>query len=154
VIPIINLKSDILREIGQLSRTVHSISDLNFKELNLQKGQFIFLTRVCENPGINLINLSNLLKVDKTTTTKAIQKLIIEGYINKEQDELDKRIYRLNPTEKALQMYNLVVEEENRNIETCFFGFTEEEKDIVCKLAKKMRENIEQEWYETKRYKE
>lgn len=154
MIIISNLKSNVLREIGKLSRTVHSISDLKFKELNLQKGQFIFLTRVCENPGINLINLSNLLKVDKTTTTKAIQKLIIEGYINKEQDELDKRIYRLNPTEKALKIYNLIVEEENRNIETCFNGFTEEEKDIMCKLAKKMRENIEQEWYETKHYKE
>ena len=143
-----------MREVGQLSRTVHSISDLKFKELNLQKGQFIFLTRVCENPGINLISLSNILKVDKTTTTKAIQKLIKEGYINKEQDEIDKRIYRLNPTEKALEIYNLVVEEENRNIETCFCGFTEEEKRIVYELVKKMRENIEQEWYKTKQYKE
>ena len=154
MITISDLKSNVLREIGQLSRTVHSISDLKFKELNLQKGQFIFLTRVCENPGINLINLSNLLKVDKTKTTKAIQKLIIEGYINKEQDEIDKRIYRLNPTEKALEIYNLVIEEENRNIETCFRGFTEEEKNMVYELTKKMRENIEQEWYETKHYKE
>lgn len=32
-----------------------------------------------------------MLKVDKTTTTKAVQKLIELGYINKEQDESDKR---------------------------------------------------------------
>ena len=144
------LNSNILREIGQISRTVHSISDLKFKELNLQKGQFIFLTRVCENPGINLINLSNVLKVDKTTTTKAIQKLINEGYINKEQDEIDKRVYRLNPTEKSLEIYNLIIEEENRNIDVCFQGFTIEEKSAVYELVKKMRQNIEQDWYKTK----
>ena len=59
-----------------LARSIQSISDVKFKEFNLQRGQFIFLTRVCENPGFNQIDLSNLLKVDKTTTTKAIQKLI------------------------------------------------------------------------------
>ena len=66
------MNSDILREIGTLSRCIHFISDVKFKEISLQKGQFTFLTRICENQGINQIDLSNLLKVDKTTTTKAI----------------------------------------------------------------------------------
>lgn len=143
-----------MREIGALSRTIHSISDIRFKEINLQKGQFIFLTRVCENPGTNLIDLSNILKVDKTTTTKAVQKLISEGYIDKKQDELDKRIYRLYPTQKALDIYKFVIEEENQNIESCFYNFTEEEKYLAYKLVKKMRMNIENEWYKTKNYKE
>ncbi|WP_376774609.1 MarR family winged helix-turn-helix transcriptional regulator [Clostridium thailandense] len=86
------LDSHILREIGTLFRCIHSISDIKFKEINLQKGQFIFLTRICENQGINQIDLSNLLKVDKTTTTKAIQKLIEAGYIEKKRDDNDKRI--------------------------------------------------------------
>lgn len=149
-----NLKSNILREVGALSRTIHSISDIRFKEINLQKGQFIFLTRICENPGTNFIDLSNLLKVDKTTTTKAAQRLINEGYIDKKQDEVDKRIYRLYPTQKALDIYKFVIEEENRNIKTCLHNFTEEEKNMVCELIKRMRANIENEWYETKNYRE
>nr|WP_248484786.1 MarR family transcriptional regulator [Tepidibacter aestuarii] len=127
---------------------------MKFKKLNLQKGQFIFLTRICENPGISLMQLSILLKVDKTTTTKVIQKLMNEGYINKEKDEVDKRIYRLFPTEKVLNIYNSVIEEENRNIEICFKGFTDEEKSVVYELIKKMKENIEANWHELKNYKE
>ncbi|MBV7273663.1 MarR family transcriptional regulator [Clostridiaceae bacterium UIB06] len=128
------------------------MSDIKFKEINLQKGQFIFLTRICENQGINQIDLSNLLKVDKTTTTKATQKLIEAGYIDKKRDHIDKRIWRLYPKEKALKVYSFIIEEENRNIEICFNNFSAEEKELVNKLVKKMRENIENDWKETKNF--
>lgn len=129
-----------------LSRCIHSISDIKFKELDLQKGQFIFLTRVCENPGINQIDLSNLLKVDKTTTTKAIQKLIDTGYIRKTRDDVDKRMWRLYAQKKGLEIYHLVIEEENRNIAICFNDFTGQEQEAVLLLVKKMRQNIENSW--------
>ncbi len=134
-----------------LSRCIHSISDIKFKELNLQKGQFIFLTKIFENPGINQIDLSNLLKVDKTTTTKVIQKLIDVGYISKKRDDVDKRMWRLYPQEKNLDIYTFVIQEENRNIEICFNNFTEEEKELAYQLVKKMRENIENNWKKIKK---
>lgn len=147
-----NLNSYILREAGTLARSIQSISDIKFKEISLQRGQFIFLTRVCENPGINQIDLSNLLKVDKATTTKAIQKLIAEGYIAKERDKKDKRMWRLLPTAKAQSVYPIIIDEENRNIAVCFSGFAENEKQIVFNLVKKMRENIEEEWKKFKNF--
>ncbi len=140
----------ILREIGTLSRCIHSISDIKFKELNIQKGQFIFLTRICENPGINLVDLSSLLKVDKTTTTKVIQKLILEDFIYKERDAEDKRMWRIFPRDKALIAYEEIIKEENRNIEVCFNNFSEKEKNTVYELVKGMRENIEADWKRSK----
>ena len=77
------LHNDLLRDIGTLARTIHYLHDLHFKELALQRGQFIFLTRICENTGINQNDLSLLLKVDKSTTAKAVQKLTAAGYINR-----------------------------------------------------------------------
>lgn len=140
------LTNDILREIGTLSRAIHSISDIKYKELKLQKGQFTFLTRICENQGINFIDLSNILKVDKTTTTKAVQKLIEAGYVDKKQDENDKRGYKLFPTQKSLEVYDFIIEEENKNIEICLDGFTEEERIMINKLVKRMSQNIEEDW--------
>ena len=147
-----DLKSNILREIGALSRCINSLNDVKFKEISLQKGQFTFLTRICENEGINLIDLSNLLKVDKTTTTKAIQKLIEAGYILKKRDDVDKRIWRLYPQDRAKEIYNFIIEEENRSIDTCLNCFTLEEKELVNKLIAKMRENIESHWKDIKNF--
>jgi DNA-binding MarR family transcriptional regulator len=153
VIKFKTLNNSILREIGTLSRTIHSKCDLKFKAYHLQKGQFIFLTRVCENPGINHIQLSNLLKVDKTTATKAVQKLIISGYLRKEKSDSDSRAYQLYPTPKALEIYELVIEEENANIDLCFNGFTSDEITQAYQFIKRMSDNVEAVRYDIKKNK-
>ena len=107
------LHNDLLRDIGTLARTIHYLHDLHFKELALQRGQFIFLTRICENTGINQNDLSLLLKVDKSTTAKAVQKLTAAGYINRQRSSEDQRHWQLFPTEKALLLYDQIITEEN-----------------------------------------
>lgn len=59
-------------------------------------------------------------------------------------------MWRLYPKEKALDIYSFIIEEENRNIEVCLNDFSAEEKELVIKLVKKMRENIENDWKEIK----
>ncbi len=141
-----NLNSEILRDIGAVARSVQSISDIHFRRFNLQKGQFIFLTRICEHPGINLIELSFLLRVDKTTTTKAVQKLIEINYVQKERDESDQRAWRLFPTEQALSTYAEVIASENELIGYCFDGFSDREKSDASRLLARMRDNIGRAW--------
>jgi DNA-binding MarR family transcriptional regulator len=152
VVSLKELDSFVLREIGMLARCIQSISDINFKEFHLQKGQYIYLTRICENPGISLIDLATMLKVDKSSATKAIQKLEEAGYIAKKRDNDDKRLWRLFSQEKGMQVYRAVISEENRNIRVCFKGFSDDEKESALSLARKMRENIEEDWKETKNY--
>lgn len=145
------LKSNFLREIGNLSRAIHYMHDIHLKQLNLQKGQFIFLTRVCENEGICFKTLSELLKVDKTTTSKAIQKLIEAGYITKDRDTTDKREFKLYPTEKAKKIYDFIIEEENHHIDICFENIEAEDFQKINEVLKKINCNYEKEWQNKKR---
>lgn len=140
----------VLRFVGALYRAINSKADSKYKQFNLQKGQYMFITRVCENPGINFMDLSNMLKVDKTTTTKAVKKLIDIGYLDKQQDENDKREYKLTPTKKALEVYEFIIHEESKHFEISFRGFTEEEKQMATALIKRMSENIEEYWLDIK----
>lgn len=140
----------ILRFVGALYRGLNSSADFKYKQYNLQKGQYMFLTRVCENPGINFVDLSNILKVDKTTTTKAVQKLIDIGYITKQQDENDKRGYKLTATPEGLEVYEFIIKEEFKQMEICFKNFSEEEKEMATNLIEKMSKNIEEYWIDVK----
>ncbi|MDU3335856.1 MarR family winged helix-turn-helix transcriptional regulator [Paraclostridium bifermentans] len=144
------LENDLLRNIGVLSRAINYISDVKYKEFNLQKGQFIFLTRICENHKINFIDLSNMLKVDKTTTTKAVKKLINLGYIYREEDAFDRRSYNLQPTSIGVDIYNNIINEENRQIDVCLNGFNSDEMELALKLIDKMSKNIETDWMKLK----
>ncbi|MBP2630594.1 MAG: transcriptional regulator, MarR family [Firmicutes bacterium] len=148
------LKNEILRDVGTLARCVQSISDIKFRELNLQRGQFIFLTRICECPGINFIELSNMLKVDKATTTKAVQKLMAEEYVVRKRDLEDKRMWHLFPVARAEKVYDYIIQEENRRIASCLSDFSDEEKTMAEHLIKRMGQNIEQDWKTTKSLKD
>ena len=140
------LTHQFLREVGAVARCVQSLSDVKFKKLALQRGQFVFLTRICESPGLHLLELSQLLKVDKATATKAVQKLEAEGYVRKEQNQTDKRMVHLFPTERAKEAYPELIAEENRYLARCFAGMTKDEQAQAEMLLRRIRENIEAEW--------
>ena len=75
------LRSPLLREIGAIYRSIQSIMELRFRNKQLQRGQFIFLTRICEHPGIKQVELTRMCRVDKGTTAKAVRKLMEAGYV-------------------------------------------------------------------------
>ena len=144
------LENEIFRNIGTLFRAIHSMNDIKYKEFQLQKGQFIFVTRVCENPGITLVELARMLTVDKSTVTKAVTKLMNIGYIEKKNNEEDGRGFKLFPTKKALEVYNFIIDEENRSIKLSMEGLTELEKENIKNLIEKMSKNTKEEWLKVK----
>ncbi|GJM70792.1 hypothetical protein HMSSN036_30080 [Paenibacillus macerans] len=82
---------EILSEIGIIARALDSISNIEFKEYDLTKGQYLYLVRICENPGIIQEKLAEMIKVDRTTAARAIQKLETNGFIVKKDDEHNKK---------------------------------------------------------------
>lgn len=74
-----------------IARALDSISNIEFKELNLTKGQYLYLIRIYENPGIIQEKLSEMIKVDRTTAARAVQKLEVQGFIEKKDDESNKK---------------------------------------------------------------
>ncbi|HDI4584081.1 TPA: winged helix-turn-helix transcriptional regulator [Listeria monocytogenes] len=133
---------DILRDIGVIARALDSISNIEFKELNLAKGQFIYLVRICENQGIIQEKLVDILKIDRTTASRAIKNLEKNGLIIKKQDKNNKKNKLLFPTEKGQQLYPLIIRENEYSNAVALKGFTEAEINMLADALKKVKENI------------
>lgn len=71
------------------------------KPYGIGSGQYIFLMYISKTEGISQKELSTLMMIDKTTTTKAIKKLEDIGYIYRIKDLEDKRYFKLYITEKG-----------------------------------------------------
>ncbi|EGT8061156.1 winged helix-turn-helix transcriptional regulator [Listeria monocytogenes] len=142
---------DILRDIGVIARTLDSISNIEFKELNLAKGQFIYLVRVCENQGIIQEKLVDILKIDRTTASRAIKNLEKNGLIIKKQDKNNKKNKLLFPTEKGQQLYPLIIRENEYSNAVALKGFTEAEINMLADALKKVKENIADDWLHVKK---
>lgn len=146
-----NLKRKIVREIVSVSRCISFIRNVEFKEYDLTRGQHSFLTRVMENPGISQEEISYMLRVDKTTSAKAIKKLENKGYIVRKRSEEDKRQWCLYPTSKLIKIYPNLVDKINLTSETGASGFTENELETLFKLLNKFRKNVDKEWLDIKK---
>lgn len=142
---------EILREIGMISRCLATISDIEFKDIQLGKNQYLYLVRVYENPGIIQEKLSQLLKVDRTTTAKAVKKLIEQGYLEKVQTQDNKKEFKLFCTQKGKNVYSFLEKEENHSSKISLIDFDKKEKEELLKMLHSMRIRIENEWQEIKK---
>ncbi|RKD69641.1 MarR family transcriptional regulator [Sinobaca qinghaiensis] len=142
---------DILREIGMIARALDSISNIEFKELNLTKGQYLYLVRICENPGIIQEKVVEMIKVDRSTATRAIQKLEINGFIEKKEDSHSKKNKKLFPTEKGKMVYPFIKRENEYSDQVALTGFSEQEMATAYELLERIRKNIEEDWESVKK---
>ena len=142
---------EILREIGMIARALDSISNIEFKEFDLTKGQYLYVVRICENPGIIQEQLVELIKVDRSTATRAIQKLEMHGFIEKKEDPTNKKIKRLFPTEKGKTVYPFIIRENDHSNLVALRGFSDQEETATFELLQRIRKNIEKDWEAVKK---
>ncbi|KEP26997.1 MarR family winged helix-turn-helix transcriptional regulator [Bacillus zhangzhouensis] len=137
---------EILREIGVIARALDSISNIEFKEYDLTKGQYLYLVRICEKPGIIQEKLAEMIKVDRTTAARAIKKLELHGFIEKKDDHVNKKIKKLFPTDKGKAVYPLIKRENDYSNQVALDGFSEEEAEQIYEYLLRVRQNIEKDW--------
>ncbi len=137
---------DILREIGMIARALDSISNIEFKEHDTQKGQYLYLVRICENPGIIQEKLAEMIKVDRTTAARAIKKLEMKGFIERRDDEYNKKIKKLFPTEKGNEVFPFIKRENDHSNRVALEGFSEGEAETIFNLLQRVRKNVEKDW--------
>ncbi|MBC1491256.1 MarR family transcriptional regulator [Listeria booriae] len=137
---------EVLREIGMIARALDSISNIEFKELDLTKGQYLYLVRIYENPGIIQEKLAEMIKVDRTTASRAIKKLEINGFIEKQNHPANKKNKYLFPTEKGKQVYPFIKKENDYSNMQALKDISDGDTDQFFHTLQKIRTNIENEW--------
>ncbi len=101
------------------------------------------LTALYNNGGkLSMNKIAKLIGKDKSTVTPLINKLLQLGYIEKVQDETDKRVTYIVLSEQGCQLkpkFDAISAQIN---ETAYKGFTEEEKETFLRLLKKLNMNF------------
>lgn len=137
---------EVLREIGMIARALDSISNIEFKEHDLTKGQYLYLVRICEHPGIIQEKVAEMIKVDRTTAARAIKKLELNGFIEKKEDEQNKKIKKLYPAEKGKLVYPFIKREHEYSNTVALDGFSKSEIETIFDLLQRVRKNVEKDW--------
>lgn len=97
------------------------------------------LTSLYENDGkLTMSQIAQKIGKDKSTVTSLINKLSKLDYTYKEKNENDKRITYITLTPKGLALKSKFNSISEKVYETAYNDFTEEEKEILLRLLKKL----------------
>ena len=131
-------------------RALDSISNIEFKELSLTRGQYLYLVRVCENPGIIQEKIAELIKVDRTTAARAIKRLEEQGFIYRQEDASNKKLSGFMP-QKRENVYPIIVRENQHSNQVALQGLSEVEISQLADYLVRMRKNVSEDWEFVKR---
>lgn len=137
---------NILREIGIIARALDSIANIEFRDLNLARGQYIYLVRIAEQPGIIQEELSELLKVDRSTVARSVKKLEERGLIQQRPMGENLKTKEWALTEKGQQLYPFILGEHLYSEKTALKGFSKKEVAQLEEYLVRVRENITLDW--------
>lgn len=143
--------AEILRPIGVIARALDAIANVEFKRFDLSKGQYLYLVRIYEHPGIIQERLAEMIKVDRTTAARAIQKLEKSGLIEKRPDDNNKKIRRLFVSERGRQLAPVIERENHYSNKMALTGLSTQQADQLAELLEKVSQNVSDDWERVKK---
>ncbi|HEY4400249.1 MAG TPA: winged helix DNA-binding protein [Lactobacillaceae bacterium] len=128
----------IIRTIGAITRTIQMDSNEKFRPLNLNNNLFIYIIRVVEQPGMFLAELADSVQIDRATSFRTVKKLTQLGYLTLQDDQDNKKIKRVFPTEKAHTLYPELHAYEAKQSAQLLANLSEKEKETLAQLLDKL----------------
>lgn len=136
----------ILREIGIIARALDSMANIEFRHVDLAKGQYLYLVRIVENPGIIQEELSDLLKVDRSTVARSVKKLESKGLIERRSAAGNLKNKELFATDTGKKLYPFILAEHTYSEQQALTGFSKEDAQLLEDMLAKVRQNITDDW--------
>lgn len=138
----------IMKYINRISRMAEADRARYFEKYNITGYQVSYLIVIKTNPGISQDELAENLFVNKSTVTRNVSSLIEQGYIYKQEDARDKRVFRLYPTDKLLEIMPKLRKYLRNWSNDVMQDLTKEEKNefskMLIKVSKSAQERLEE----------
>ncbi|MBN2236412.1 MAG: MarR family transcriptional regulator [Bacteroidales bacterium] len=124
--------TNILDLIDQLKRKCEVNDDELMNEHQLTLAEFNFFQIYKANQVLSCESLANQMNLSLSRVSRVVDKLVVDGFLNRKQNSIDKRAVRLSITEKGLKMHHKI---RNNRIEC--------EKNIRQKLRPEESKELE-----------
>jgi DNA-binding MarR family transcriptional regulator len=118
-----------------------SYATRQLKDIEISSGLVYFIAELSQAEWMNMSDLSTAVGVDNAYATRAVEKLAALGYVNKVQDDEDRRAYRISLTASGRQIAERVNETMRQWVEIISAGVSPEEIATVNRVFDKFYQN-------------
>jgi MarR family 2-MHQ and catechol resistance regulon transcriptional repressor len=110
----------------------------DLEELGMPYSEYPILAHLNEVGRAKTQKLGQVAVITSGTITHTVNKLVKQGYVEKVQDEEDRRVYWVQITDEGRSAFKTVHESHIKYLEYLLEEFTEEEKQIIITSIKKL----------------
>ena len=128
----------VMRYINRISHSNAVVYGEKMKEYGLTQYQHPSIRHICQEPGISQEQLAKLLCVNPSSVTRQLTILEKKELITRTQDEEDRRIWRVYPTEKMKQLFPYVQEIMKQWNEYLLQDLSSEEREQLFSMLDRM----------------
>jgi len=129
--------------IGEISRASHVFFQHQFKDYSIGHAQVRTLHFLSYNNGITQAELTDYLKLDKSSVTSQLNNLEKNGYINRTISSKDARIRTIHITDQTKEIFDSLMNVFSSWTEILLNNFSEKEKTDIFILLNKMQDNAQ-----------
>jgi DNA-binding MarR family transcriptional regulator len=115
----------------------NELKNREIKEIATSHGDILF--QLYKHESLTMHELSKAIDRDKSTVTVLVNKLVNLGYVKKEKDLKDARIYRLSVTEQGKELRESFEQISKSLLGEIYKNFTNEEKQQIMALLQKIQ---------------
>ena len=129
----------LLNDVARLMRTAH---DRRIRKLGLTRAQWWVLTHLYRSNGVTQTELAETLEIEKPTLGRLLDRLEAKGWVRREHDASDRRVWRVHLTEEvepALRTMRKIAAELRRDALT---GISAAERERFVDTLLAIKENL------------
>lgn len=135
------LLATLLVDTARLQRTVF---DRRMRKLGFTRTQWILLRRVDQQPGVSQSDLAEALEVEKATAGRLIDKLAEYGWLERRQDENDRRVNRIYLTRLGRRIHSQISPIAEAMVREELSGLSREERDQLSRLLMRVKKRLQE----------
>ena len=129
-------------ELAETSRTLRRHFDRRASVLGVTTAQWRALAWLGHEPGLKQVELAERLDVEPITAGRIIDRLEDSGLVERQPDPVDRRVWRLELTEKAMPIFERLGSIAEEMAEQAFEGLTMEQIEETRARLARIRENV------------
>ncbi len=134
----------LMRFVSLTGRYARVYREYEFKQLGLNAFEHFYILNICRNPGLSQDQIARRLYLNKSTVTRQLASLEEKGFVLRVVDENDKRVMRVYPTEKAIEIRPKIFELIRKWNDYVLNDFSEEEKTLLFPMLARIMERAGQ----------
>lgn len=125
-----------------MAKNYRTLLDEISTDFSLTSAELSLLLYMMNEEENKACQIAEGLGMSKASVSKAVDSLMQRGFLEGKADESDHRIIRLSIAEKACPILKKASSRHDELVEQVFHGITDEEKEMLASLTKKLSDNL------------